>query len=249
VSAPEALQSDGAEHGLWHAFKQGGSASARERLFSRYAGFAVQIAARLYRRKSVGDIELADLRQLAYAGLLEAIDRFDPDRGVPFRAFAARRVSGSVLDGIAKLSEKREQLSWRAKMRRERVRSLAAAEDGEISTADAMARIAEIAVGLALGFMLEDVAVHTEVDIGNRPPTAYDSLVWKEMVTQLRRQVEGLPEREQLILRRHYMDGVSFDQLAALLDLTKGRISQLHRAALSLLRKRMDRRGHFRMER
>jgi RNA polymerase sigma factor for flagellar operon FliA len=234
---------------LWHAFKQTGSASARERLFSRYAAFAVQIAARHHRRRSVGDIEFSDLRQLAYTGLLEALDRFDPQRGVPFRAFAARRISGSVLDGITRLSEKHEQLSWRARMRRDRVRSLAGAREGEFSTSDAMASLAEIAVGLALGFMLEDAMSHTEVDIGNRPPTAYDSLVWKEMVTQLRRQLEGLPEREQQILRRHYMEGVTFDQLAALLDLTKGRISQLHRAALSLLRKRMDQRGHFRMER
>jgi flagellar biosynthesis protein FlhA len=58
---------------------------------------------------------------------------------------------------------------------------------------------------------------------------------------------QQMPEREQTILRQHYVNSISFDQLAALLAISKGRVSQLHRAALSLLRKRLREHGHFRM--
>jgi RNA polymerase sigma factor for flagellar operon FliA len=52
--------------------------------------------------------------------------------------------------------------------------------------------------------------------------------------------VETLPEREQSILRRHYFDGLGFEEIGAVLGVTKGRISQIHRAALGLLRKRLS---------
>ena len=234
---------------LWQAFKAQGSRAARERLFSSFADFARSIARRHHRERSRGDIEVSELYQYAYAGLLEALDRFDPTMGVPFRPFAAHRISGSILDGIPRLSEVREQLSWRHRVRRERLRSLV--EDMPQDAPTPVEQLAELALGLALGFMLEGTGLFTEGDAEEarqRPAeTAYDSLAWKEILAQLKVELGGLPERERSILHGHYLDGVPFDQLAQLHAITKARVSQLHRAALQLLRKRMRERGHFRM--
>lgn len=252
-SLSETLPADAEEAALWNAFRREGSLAARERLFSHYSAFARNIARRHYREQSGGDIELADLIQLAFAGLLEALDKYDPARGAPFRPFAAHRISGSIRDGIVKMSELREQIAWRRRVQRERLRSLAESDASKGSTSEATAAMADIAVGLALGFMLEGTGLfdphETEHDVKSRDATAYDSLAWKEMVTLLQAAVDTLPEREQIILRRHYIDGVGFDQLAQLLHITKGRVSQLHRSALLLLKKRMRERGHFRLER
>ena len=57
--------------------------------------------------------------------------------------------------------------------------------------------------------------------------------------------MNGLPARERDILRHHYIDGVGFDQLAVLLGVSKGRVSQLHRSALDLLRKRLRQKGQY----
>jgi RNA polymerase sigma factor FliA len=243
---------DHEEATLWRSLKTRDGNAARHELFSHYAAFARSIARRHHREQSRGDIELADLTQLAFAGLLEALDRFDPKHGVPFRAFAAHRISGSIRDGIARMSEMREQLSWQRRVRRERVQSLS--DPGTSDTSDGMKRVAEIAVGLALGFMLEGTGLLVDADVadGQRTQaaadTAYDSLLWKETVTQLHAELTALPEREQEILRQHYLNGVNFDQLASLLSISKGRVSQLHRSALSLLRKRLGKRGQFHLE-
>lgn len=239
------------EAALWMAFKTKGSTAARERLFSRHAAFARNIARRHHRERSHGDIDLADLHQLAYAGLLEALDRFDPQHGAPFRPFAAYRISGSVCDGIVHMSEMREQISWHHRTRRERLQSLSDIPADQMETPEAMEKLAEIAVGLALGFMLEGTGLFArgEEEGGQSfPGTAYDSLAWKETLAQLEAELSALPQRDQTILREHYLNGVNFDQLASLLALTKGRISQMHRAALLLLRKRMSARGQFRLQ-
>jgi RNA polymerase sigma factor FliA len=248
----DAAASDDAERALWFAFKTEGSLLAREKLFNLHQPFARNIARRHYRERSRGDLDIHDLQQLAYTGLLEALDRFDPGRGAPFRPFAAHRISGAVRDGLSHMTEVREQLSWGHRARRERMASLADGEATDLDTAQAMAVLADLAVGLAIGFMLEGTGLFVdgeEAEAGTAPPTAYESLAWKEMVGQLQAELTVLPERERTILREHYLNGVSFDQLVDLLGLSKGRVSQIHRAALLLLRKRMGEHGFFRLGR
>lgn len=242
------------EASLWHAFKVEGSTTARERLFSIYAAFAKSIANRHHHERTYGDLDIADMRQLAYEGLLEALDRFDPARSVPFRAFASHRISGSILDGLSKMTEMRQQVSWRQRVRRERLQSLSVEGADALSTSEAMAALADLAVGLALGFMLEGTGMvlpSEDVPAADHrtSPTAYEGAAWKELVERLKAELSALPERERTILYHHYIEGIAFDHVASLLQISKARVSQLHRGALDLLRKRMLARGHFRLER
>jgi len=238
------------EPALWNALKVEGSQAARERLFSRYAGFARGTARKIYSELSRDDVEFAELHQLAYAGLLEAMENFDWRRGVSFRSYAIHRISGSIRDGLAKISELDEQIATRQRVRRERLRSLSEGDARPISGQEAMEALVEIATGLALGFMLEDAGRgdHGE-NSALHPRTAYDSLAWKETVTHLHAELSALPETEQTVMREHYLHGIAFEQLALVLGLSKGRVSQLHRAALVRLRKRMGARTQFRLER
>jgi len=245
-AAPEPAVSD-EEAVLWARIR-GGSAEAREAMFDRHTVFARQIAARQYRDRTRGDLELTELRQLAYAGLLEAIDRFDPERGVPFRGYASRRITGSVIDGIARASEVREQIAFRTRLRAERVRSLAPEASDQLGAPDALQALAELAAGLAIGFLL-DGGLAADEDTADRAPTAYDGLAWKETVQGLRDAMADLPEREQFIVRQHYLHGVAFDLIAKLLGLSKGRVSQLHREAIRRLRKRIGSRPEFVLQR
>jgi RNA polymerase sigma factor for flagellar operon FliA len=245
--APRPVALDDEEAALWRA-QAAGSADARERLFALYYPFARALAGRQFRARNAGDIEHADVVQLACTGLLEAMDRYDPARGVPFRAFAARRVNGSIADGVARMNEVREQISFRRRAKRERMRSLAGIEAGELGAGEAMDALIDMAVGLALGFMLDGTSLYREEGTVDVQPTAYDSLAWKELVHRLVAELDRLPERDRSILRLHYLDEVSFDQIAALLGLTKGRISQLHKAALGLLRKRISGAAGFRLQ-
>ncbi len=233
---------------LWAALREG-APTARERLFELHLPYARALSRREYRSRRGADIDPEDLFQLACVGLMEAMDRFDPALGVPFRGFAMRRIRGSMIDGIARMNEVREQLSHRGRVKRERLRSLAAGDAGKLDSAEAMEALVDMAVGLALGFMLEGTGLYHDEEEPSTPATAYDSMAWKEMVDRLVAELARLPERDRRIIRLHYMEDVNFDQIAVLLGLSKGRISQLHKAALMLLRKRVSGAGGFRLER
>lgn len=246
---PEAdIAPGGEEADLWRAARQEGSDAARERLFELYLPFARRTARRHFLDQG-GDIEFADLYQLACAGLLEAIDHFDPTRGIPFAGYATRRVSGSILDGLAKMSEVREQISFRNRVRHERARSIATADPDSLNASEVIDELIEVALGLALGFMLEGTALYVSEGESDRQVSAYESLAWRDTVRRALAEVAGLPLREQAILRRHYFDGLCFDQIGDLLGISKGRVSQLHRAALLLLRKRLLNGEDFKLRR
>ena len=80
-------------------------------------------------------------------------------------------------------------------------------------------------------------------DAPDRRPSAYDSLVWRETQALLVAEIGKLPENEAIVVRQHYDHGLSFASVARLMNLSGGRVSQLHRAALERLRKRLRTKG------
>ncbi len=248
-ASPNVAERDEDARDLWIAFKRHGSPAAREALFSNYFAHSQRIARRQFRDRSGADIEFPDLCQLASAGLLEAIDRFNPELGVPFLAYASRRIKGSILDGIAKSNELREQISSRQRARRERARSLAGTLSDDMPIATAMQALTELTIGLALGFMLEGTNLYVNDDQPAGDMNAYDSVAWKETVGQVLGEVARLPDRERAVVRHHYINGLTFEQVGALLGVSKGRVSQLHKSAIEQLRRRLPTGANFRLER
>ncbi|HEX8263080.1 MAG TPA: sigma-70 family RNA polymerase sigma factor [Allosphingosinicella sp.] len=224
-----------AEASLWRRLRFEAETECRETLFNRYVPLARAIAAAKFHQRRGRAAERSDCEHFAYEGLLQAIDRFDPLLGVPFSAYARRRIVGSITDGLAKMSEVNAQISHRHRVEQERLRSLA---PGEAAGQDPLSALSDLAVGLALGLMLEGTALVPANGVDSRP-TAYESLEWREMQAQLAAEVQKLPEKEAVIIRQHYHNGLSLAQIADLLDLSRGRISQLHRSALERLRKRI----------
>jgi len=193
-------------------------------LFERHRPFADRIADKVYWERKLAVSFRSDLRQLAYVGLLEALDRFEPAHGTPFQGYAHKRILGSVLSGIPHLSEARRRAAeWRTLIG-ERIESLTSRP----RKTEALAELADLAIGLALGFMVEE-ANHQE------PLNPYESLEWKQRVERLDGAVSALSDREGFVIRSHYHHHLSFDQIADILKLSRGRISQIHSAALSKL--------------
>jgi RNA polymerase sigma factor for flagellar operon FliA len=138
------------------------------------------------------------------------------------------------------MSEMREQQSFRRRVRRDRVRSLLSEDSqGAGSTADALESLIDLATGLAVGFMLEGSGGFADDSAADPGPSAYSTLAWKETVNLLLAELESLPDREQTIIRQHYIVGLNFDQIADGLQVSRGRVSQLHRSGLARLRVRL----------
>jgi RNA polymerase sigma factor for flagellar operon FliA len=222
---------------LWSRLHFERRQEAREPLFNRYASFARSIAVRVRPWGQRGAIR--DAEQWAYSGLLQAIDAFDPLRGSRFESFAKPRIAGSVRDGFAQASELEAQWSYRRKQERDRLRSLKAspASGGR----DPIEALGEIAACLAVGLMLDGTRLMASDDAPDPAPSAYESLEWRQTKLLLEREVERLSPSEVTVIRQHYVHGLTFTQVAELMGVSRGRVSQVHTAALGKLRKRISR--------
>jgi RNA polymerase sigma factor for flagellar operon FliA len=138
-----------------------------------------------------------------------------------------------VLDGVESLSEKQRQIATRTNIRRERAASL---QDGTVAEATPLQRLADIAVGLAIGFVLEDAPLYVDGDPADPAATPYERLEMAQLRRRVLALVDELPDMERRVIRHHYLQQIPFEQIARSRGLTKGRISQIHRAALERLR-------------
>ena len=224
---------------MWREHARAPTPDTRFALFETYRSFAIGIALRALRRTGDTAIDRAECIQLALEALLQSIDRFDPRRETHFEGFLRPRVRGHVHNALARASEAGAYFSWRRRAERDRVRSLKDADTS--SDATAIDQLSAITAKLALGFMLESSAQTTLEDIPDSAPSALDTLAFHQTMSELDRRLDQLPQREAFVLVQHYRQGLQFTQIAVLLGLTKGRISQLHSQGLTRLRKQMVR--------
>jgi RNA polymerase sigma factor FliA len=219
------------EQQLWNDYRRGID-TARDQLLEKYLPFAKRLAASLYAGRAVNDIEFGDYLQLAYIGLLEAMQRFRHDGGAQFTTFASYRIRGSVLNGIPPMTEVGDQIAYAKRVQSERTASLL----GEGQKApNQLSGLLELVVGIALTYQIDELLETDEPGLQS-PSEPYGSHAYEEMQRRLAQLLKQLPEREQKIIRYHYFHQMTFDEIAALLDITKSRISQLHKRAIGTLR-------------
>lgn len=219
----------------WRRHVERADAATRLALFDRYLGFARHIARDEFRRIAALGLERADAEQVAMEALLQAIDRYDPLQAVPFTAFARMRIRGAIRNALAKATEANAAFSARKRAERDRLASLKAAATAR----DPLELVRELAMGIALGFMLEDDGGSALEQAPTGDPSAYDALSWKQLLRELDQRIAALPEREAMIVESHYRRGIAFGEIAKLLGVSKGRVSQLHAQAIRSLQAAM----------
>lgn len=222
----EAATADGDDAELWQRYR-GGSDDARDRLFLRHVGWARAIASQVHGRIRAYPVDRQDFIQNATLGLLDAMSRFNPERGVSFRAYAKPRVRGAVFNGLRAILGDRPPPRDEATLG-ERLQSLQ-----EYGATDTLESIVDSVVGLGLGFLLDEAGRHAGGG------DARDGLAYvdrQQTEHRLSAALQILPERLRLIIQTHYFHYVPFQDIAQSLGLTKGRVSQLHHAALTKLR-------------
>jgi len=201
---------------LWARCREGDSASRCE-LIERYAPLATAMA----RRMRVPTNALTgrdDIESAALVGLIDAVDRYDPDRGVPFEGYAGLRIRGAVLDELRRVDD-------HTRDERRRARAVADDTDPEISAFHAT---------LSLDLLLES---------GDRDWAAEDQTDDRYESQDLRGRVESalrcLPPRQRELLARYYGDALTLRQSAVQMGISEARACQLHGRAILNLRREL----------
>jgi RNA polymerase sigma factor FliA len=244
---------DGVEAALWGRWRGHSDEAARQRLLDLHLPYARIVAASYFGKRFHDEIEFGDYLQLASIGLIEALQRFDPACGVQFRTFAAKRMHGAIVDGIEQLTEKQQQIAARQRLelqRRAAIKEAAAAQAAgragkSAGNADQVLQfVAEAGLAFALAWILDGTAMIDGEEKSETLPF-YRSVELRQLRQRIVDIVKALPAQERKVVQGHYFQEKAFEDIARELQLTKGRVSQIHHKALARLKEALQTQRDF----
>jgi len=242
---------------LWLGYKKNGDERLRERLILHYSPLVKYVAGRV----GIGlppNVDQADCVSYGIFGLIDAIEKFDLDRGIRFEPYAIRRIRGAILDELraldwiprsvrakAKAVERAYASLW-GRLRRTPSEAEIAEEMG-VSLADLHQTFAQLSLvnvmaldellstgadrpgAVSLGDTLEDADAEDPVAI-------FES---REMRQRLSGAIATLPDRERTVVTLYYFERLTLAEIGQVLGVSESRVSQIHTRAMLQLRARL----------
>lgn len=206
-------------------------------LLKRYGTLIDRIARRICFRTGLHSV-YDDLWSAGAVGLIEAKSRFEADKGASFETFAGHRIRGAMLDELPKLDHLPRRLRARTD-EVEKTRKSLSEEFGREATQEEVAASLEMDLEDLGGLEalrspqvpLESVLATLTFESG-----VDDDLDRGKLLARLTRAVEALPERLQILVSLHYVEGLSYREIAHIFDVSEPRVCQLHADAMRRLR-------------
>lgn len=246
------------EQQAWQAYKQKQDPAAHEYLCARYLEQVKRIVGRMEIYLGDGVLDREDLVQAGVIGLIDAIEKFDPERNVEFLAYARRRIRGAVYDELRALDElsarsrrqkkclQRTETELQNKLLRPPTEDETAEEMG-VSLKQFRSLRAALSIGKAVSPDAEESepAEHSARNGLKLWQQDADGLSPAEKFRILAGCIEDLPERVKVVLGLYYRDGLTLKEIAEVMHLTESRICQIHAQAILTLKMRLNEYGRI----
>jgi RNA polymerase sigma factor for flagellar operon FliA len=239
---------------MWAEYKKTRTQPMRDKLILHYSPLVKYVAGRV----GVGlpqNVEQADLVSYGVFGLIDAIEKFDPERGYKFETYAIARIKGAILDELRSIdwvprsvrAKARSLERAYAKLEAEHHRSPTddeVAEELGLTEAQLQNTLSQISfVGVAAldelltGERGETLTLGDTVpDSGDGPVGAFEV---EEMRQLLAESINRMPEREKIVLTLSYYEGLTLAEIGRVLRVTESRVCQIHTKAVLQLRSRI----------
>ena len=251
--------SDEQEQELWIEFKENGSYEAREKLATKYIHLVKYVINRLLSASHIESevLDYDDLLSVGTMGLLAAADGFDLSRNVKFITYAIPRIRGSIIDEL-------RSVDWIPRSLRQSVNKvqgtyaeleqelLRPATEGEVADrmgleGEELRKVLQHASRAAL-LSLDEVVRISENGTASRAemtknPVEHDprdSIQREQVIELLTDAIEGLPEKERLVVVMYYNEDLTLREIGEVVGVTESRICQLHSKAMLRLRGRLQ---------
>jgi RNA polymerase sigma factor for flagellar operon FliA len=244
------------EEELWIEYRRKRDPKIREAFIKQYAPLVKYVAGKV----AVGmphNVEFDDLVGFGVFGLLDAIDKFDPEKNVKFKTYAVTRIRGAIFDELRSIDWVPRSVRQKTREVEEAIGSLEAqlgrtASDQEIANSlgmnedeylKTMMKISGTSI-LSLNDVWFSGDENDKVSIGDsiESPSSLnpDVIVEKEEIRRIIiNAINELPDKEKKILVLYYYEDLTLKEIGQVLEVTESRVSQLHTKAILRLRAKL----------
>ena len=235
---------------LWEEYSKNKTPELRERIIIEYASLVKIVAGKLGIYLGY-NVEYDDLVGYGTFGLIDAIDKYDFDKGVKFETYASLRIRGAILDQV-------RRMDWLPRTLRQKQKRMDAAyqkletESGRFATDEELAAELEISVEelgqwqaqtkaagvVSLDEYLEQgsengIVGTVESEDFAQPEKQMEQKTMKELLVQ---SLESLTDKEKKVILLYYYEELTLKEISEVLEVSESRISQLHTKAIQKLR-------------
>ncbi len=239
---------------LWKQYQQTRDPAVRESLILAYSHLIKYIAGRLNIYFG-SNVEYDDLVSFGVFGLIDAIDKFDINKGVKFETYASLRIRGAIIDNI-------REMDWVPRSLRQKNKELEkaywevenelgrSATDKDIagklnvSLEDFYKLLNEVNVSSMVSledFLEQNYEIGMDVTTSNKKDRPEYEAELTELGEILGDAIDRLPEKEKMVLTLYYYEELTLKEISAIMKVSESRISQLHTKAIMRLRGKLAR--------
>jgi RNA polymerase sigma factor for flagellar operon FliA len=244
------------EDELWNEFKKTKSPALRDKFIRQYMPLVKYVAGKV----STGmpdSVEFDDLVGFGQFGLLDAINKFDPDKNVKFKTYAVTRIRGAIFDELRELDWVPRSVRQKSREIEDTIVELEAklgrtASDAEIAEAmgvteneyqNTIMKVSGTSV-LSLNdvWYSGDDSDHMSIGDSIEAPNSLnpDVIVEREEIRKVIIQaINELPKNEKMVIVLYYHEDLTFKEIGQVLNVSESRISQLHTKANLRLRAKL----------
>ncbi|PIE97883.1 MAG: RNA polymerase sigma factor WhiG [Treponema sp.] len=236
------------EEELWVEYKKTHDAEIREFFIVKYAPLTKYVAGKISSGMP-GNVEFEDLVGYGVFGLLDAIDKYDPEKKVQFNTYAVNRIRGAIYDELRSIDWVPRSVRQKTKQVEETISSLEA-RLGRSATNEEIAKGLGLSIDdyyeLLLKISTSSIISLTSVRFSNddsdsgsigdtiEAPSSLnpDVIVEKEEIKRIViNSINELPDREKKVLIMYYYEDMTLKEIGKVLNVTESRVSQIHTSA------------------
>ena len=239
---------------MWAEYAKSKTPELREKIILEYAPLVKVVAGRLSMYLGY-NVEYDDLVGYGVFGLIDAIDKFDPDKMVKFETYASLRIRGAILDQIRKMDwiprtirQKQKRISTAVKDIEEKTgknatdadvaSELGITEDEYLEWQSQM----KITNVMSLNeYMEQGIEVPNAPNASQQFDQPEDVVEKGELKTVLAEALDLLTEKERKVIELYYYEDLTLKEISHILEVSESRISQLHTKGLQKMKTKMGR--------
>jgi len=211
---------------LWRSYLESGDDAARERLILHYSPLVSRVASRV----GIGlpsNVEIGDCTSYGMFGLIDAIEKYDPGRGVRFEPYAMSRIRGAILDEL-------RALDWIPRSVRQKARTVERGYQALEARLHRSPTEAELAAELEVS--VEDLQqTFSQISVVN--VLALDELL--AVAEDQPGAMAELTERERRVIHLYYVEGLTLAEVGEHVGVSESRVCQIHSKAMLALRTKL----------
>ena len=241
---------------IWREYRANPTEELRNFLIARHLDLVAYAAERLHKRLP-SEVEINDLKSAGAFGLMDAVESFDPDRGVKFETFCTQRIRGAMFDELrsmdwvprlvrsrtAKVDKVRKSIEMEtgARPTEEEVAARLNVSGDEFEKLQKDSRPVSMVSLTRKCFETDSSKDVREIDVveDNRQENPQQAVQKQDLQALI---TKGLSRSERLIVILYYYEEMTMKEIGATLDLSESRVSQMHSSILARLKAQMQHR-------